>query len=146
MTSTDPQADSAACANPSVGRDQAATRPVRDVMISTPKTLPAAATAGDARTLFSNPKVLSVPLVDGASFAGLLDREDLPESATDEAPIRGFARRSVPTITPERSMQEALDLMASTETVRLVVLADDGRTLRGLLALNHDRDGFCLGS
>lgn len=132
--------------SPSVGRAQAATRPVQDVMISTPKTLPAAATAADARALFINPKVLSVPLLDGTAFAGLLDREDLPETATDGAPIRGFARYTVPTITPDRPMQEALDLMAATEAVRLVVLAEDGSTLRGLLALDHDRTGFCQGS
>lgn len=146
MTSPDRHSAPASPESPSVGRDRAVTRPVRDVMISTPKTLAAAATAADARALFANPKVLSVPLVDGTAFAGLLDREDLPETVTDAGPVRGFARQNVPTTTPDASMGEALDLMTSTETVRLVVLAEDGRTLRGLLALDHDRTGFCQGS
>ena len=146
MTSPDRHSAPTARESPPGGRDQAATRPVRDVMISTPKTLAAAATAADARGLFTNPKVLSVPLVDGTAFAGLLDREDLPETATEGEPVRSFARQNVPTTTPDAPMGEALDLMTSTETVRLVVLAEDGRTLRGLLALDHDRTGFCRGS
>ena len=146
MTSPDRHSAPASRESPSVGRDQRATRLVQDVMISTPKILPAAATAADARALFTNPKVRSVPVLDGTVFAGLLDREDLPGTATDADPIRGFARQNVPTVTPHTSMQEAWDLMAATETVRLVVLAEDGRTLCGLLALDHHRTGFCQGS
>lgn len=136
----------AGCANPSVGEEEAATHSVQDVMITTPKTLPVEATAAEARTVFTNPKVLSVPLLAGSSFAGLLDREDLPETVPPQAPVRELARPGVPTIAPERPMQEALDLMAATETLRLVVLAEDGHTFCGLLALNHHRNGFCLGS
>ena len=146
MTSNHPNPGRPVGESPSVGPPEAATRPVADVMISTPKTLPAGASADEARALFSSPKVLSVPLVDGTEFVGLLDRDDLPQAVMGEAPVREYARRTVPTITPERPMQEALDLMASTEAVRLVVLAEDGATLRGLLALDHDRTGFCQGS
>lgn len=144
MSSSEPHP--APCPGENVARDEAATRPVQDVMIDTPKTLPATATAADAHALFANPKVLAVPLLDGTAFAGLLEREDLPGSVAGEAAVGDYARRSVPTITPDRPMQEALDVMAQAEVVRLVVLAEDGSTLLGLLALDHDRTGFCRGS
>ena len=146
MTSTDPHADPAACANPSMGPDQAATRPVRDVMITTPKTLPADATVAEARALLANPKVLAVPLVDGSAFAGLLEGEDLPAEAGAEHPVRRYARTSVPTITPDQPVRDAWQQMTSAGVVRLVVLGEDGRTLTGLLALDHHRTGFCQGS
>jgi CBS domain-containing protein len=138
---TDPSV--ASCERAQVTLDDAAPRLVRDVMLSAPKTLAGRATLADARAFFDNPKVVSALVVDGDQFVGLLDRSDLPSLLADSTPIRTFSRRDVTTITPDRPVTEAMELLDSRGLSRLVVLADDGRTLAGLLCLDLKRAGFC---
>ena len=146
MTTNDEHSDAAACENPSIGGDQAATRTVGEVMIARPKTLPAKASVQQARELFANPKVLTAVLVDGDKFAGLLDRDSLPEWEPGADSVEVYARTAVATITPERPVSDAVELMHGEDALRLVVLDADGETLRGLLCLDHERTGFCQGS
>lgn len=146
MTSNDEQTDPAQCENPSVGGADAATRTVGEVMITRPKTLPALASVQEARALFTNPKVLTAVLVDGEKFAGLLDRDALPEWEPGANSVGVYARTAVPTITPDRPVSDAVALMEGEDALRLVVLDEDGATLRGLLCVDHERTGFCQGS
>lgn len=136
-------ADVASCVQAQTTRQEAAPQLVGDVMLRTPKTLPGRATIDDARALFANPKVVSALVVDGDKFVGLLDRSDLPSLLAGSTPIRTFVRREVPTITPDRPVSEATDILDAWGLARLVVLAEDGATLAGLLCLDLQRAGFC---
>lgn len=116
---------------------------VGDVMVSRPKTMPATATVGDVRKTFTNPHVISALLVDGTAFAGLINRDDVPADAADDAGSRDFARTDVPTTYPQARVADAIAVLDSSGDRRLVVLADDGVTLAGLICLDETRDSFC---
>lgn len=145
MTSSDQAVDQTACENPSIDAMDSSAHVVGDVMVRRPKTLPVTATAAEARQLFTNPKVRTALVVDGISFAGLLDPDDVPATLADHTPIRDLIRSDVATITPERTMREAIARMTADGAIRLVVLDEDATTLRGLLCLDHERSGFCQG-
>jgi CBS domain-containing protein len=119
------------------------TERVADVMLRRPKTLPADATVADVRALFANPKVMTALLVDGTTFAGVLDREDLPDAAADDEPARKHARADVARVDPGTPVPEARAWLDEHDERRLVVMDADGVTLRGLLCLNKRRTGFC---
>ena len=120
-------------------------RLVREIMVARPKTLPADATVADVRRLFENDSVRTALLVDGARFAGALEREDVPAAAGVEDPAAQFVRDEVATIGPDQPAREAAESMASLGTRRLVVLDEDGVTLRGLVCLTTDLESFCSG-
>jgi CBS domain-containing protein len=131
------------CTNERVTRDVAAGVRVREAMVSSPKTMPADGTVADLRAMFANPHVVSALLVDGPEFVGVVHRDALPDDASDGHPARGLASRDVATIDPDAPLAEALSVLDERAERRLVVLDRDGRTLRGLLCLTGDRDGFC---
>lgn len=143
MIDNDRLEDAATCERAQLPRTEVAAQLVREVMVARPKTLSGDATVAAARAFFANPKVVTAVLVDGAAFAGILDRSDLPVSAPDAAPVRGYARRDVVTTTPSRPMRDALTALDTRSLSRLVVLEDDGVTLAGLLCLDLNRAGFC---
>jgi CBS domain-containing protein len=116
---------------------------VREVMVRRPKTLPASATAGDLRRLFSNAHVMTALLVDGDSFVGAVDRHALPSDLPDTAAARDVAT-SGDVIAPDAPMASAVAELEARGTDRLVVL--EGSNLVGLVCLTKDRDGFCRGS
>lgn len=145
MTADDKVMDAATCDRAQVTRGDAAPQLVRDVMLKSPKTLSADTSVAAAREFFANPKMITALLVDGAAFAGALDRDDLPADAADTAPARPHAHRDVATISPDRCMQDALAVLDEHHTNRLVVIDDDGATLAGLLCLDLQRAGFCQG-
>jgi CBS domain-containing protein len=116
---------------------------VRDVMVARPKTMPATATVADVRQTFANPHVISALLVDGTTFAGVIMRGAVPDTASDTASAREFASTDVPTIRPTTPVAEAVAMLDADGERRLVVLDDDGVTLAGLLCLDESRTGFC---
>jgi len=131
------------CSSVKLRREVAATQSVQDVMVARPKTLPVGATVADLRQLFENSHVRTALLVDGAAFAGMVDREDVPVRAAAEEPARAYARSDVPSVAPDEPMTRALELLDATGALRLAVLDRDGSTLRGLLCLNGQASGFC---
>ena len=131
------------CPNPAVPRNEAPALRVRDVMVSRPKTLPAHATVGELRRLFANGHVRTALLADGAAFAGVVERADVPAGLPEGASARALARHDVQTVGPDTPAAEALEWLEATPERRLVVLDDDGVTLRGLVCLTADRQGFC---
>jgi CBS domain-containing protein len=123
--------------------EQVADRPVSEVMIRRPKSLPADATVADARTLFTNPKVLVAPLVepDGRVLAEL-GRDDLPSAAGDAEHAAAYASEPH-LIAPDATMRAAIDTLTELDGERLVVVDEDGR-LAGMLCLNRSHGRFCM--
>ena len=82
-------------------------------------------------------------LADGERFAGAIERSDVPPDARDDMLARDVAPDHVETIEPDAPVRTALAGMDARQSRRLVVLDADGRTLRGLICLTRDRNGFC---
>ncbi|HEY7632150.1 MAG TPA: CBS domain-containing protein [Thermoleophilaceae bacterium] len=133
------------CANVKVAVGDAADQAVGDVMIKRPKTLPVDATVGDVRKLFENGSVRTGLLVDDGRFRAAIERPNVPDSAADDARAIDFAFTPTAKVHPATPMSEAIALLDSESTRRLVVVDEDGETLRGLVALNSSRSGFCSG-
>jgi CBS domain-containing protein len=117
---------------------------VGEVMISRPKTLPADALVGDARRLFERPNLRTLLLVDNGEFRGAVERDGLPAAAADTDPVARFAEQEPVTATADMPMNEAVLLLERQRERRLVVLDDDGVTLRGLVCANSTATGFCV--
>ena len=132
-----------ASASRTVSRADALTKTVGEVMIRAPKTLPSTATVADVRRAFERPTVRTVLLADGDRFAGAIERGGLPPDAPDPAPALAHAQSDPLTATPNMAMSEAITMLEAREEPRLIVLDDDGATLRGLLCVNASATGFC---
>jgi CBS domain-containing protein len=128
----------------SVELDDALTMTVGEVMIRAPKTLPADAPIGDVRALFERASIRTVLLADGDRFAGVIERDGLPADAPDDAAARAYAQANVRTVTPATAVRDAVPLLDGRDEPRLVVLDEDGVTLRGLLCVNPTATGFCV--
>jgi len=133
------------CVNFTGTREEAAGKRIGDVMVRRPKSLPVDATVGDVRRKLENPSLRNVVLLDGTAFAGLVDRGEVPADAPDSAPAREFAASDVSTTTPDAPVPDVLAAMDAGQRSRLVVLDADGRTLVGLVCLDHTGEGFCGG-
>ena len=131
-------------ASRTVDREDALEQTVGDVMIRAPKTLPSEATVADVRRVFEKPNVRTVLLADDGRFAGLIERDHLPGDAPDSASASAYLDPAPATTTPQTSMREAIELFEVRGEPRLVVLDDDGITLRGLLCGNTTATGFCV--
>src|SRR4051794_38908182 len=126
-----------------MGRDAAAGMLVRGVMVRRPKTLAAGASVGELREHFTNPRVRAALLADDGRFAGAIAPEELPDTAADSEAARDYARLDVPTLPPEATMADALELMDRRGDHRLVVLDGDGARLVGLLCMDRTGTSFC---
>jgi len=133
------------CVNFTSTREQAAGKRIGDLMVRRPKSLPVDATVGDVRRKLENPSLRNVVLLDGTTFAGLVDRGEVPADVPDSTPAREFAACDVPTATPDAPVPDVLAAMDADQLSRLVVLDADGRTFAGLVCLDHTGEGFCGG-
>jgi CBS domain-containing protein len=135
------------CDHPKVGDIRNSSLSVGDVMVTRPKTMPASATVGDLRRTFANPHVISAVLVDGASFAGMVHRAALADLASnnagDDAPARELVDIDTVTVRPSTPLPDAVAILDAAGSRRLVVVADDGTSLAGLLCLDESRSSFC---
>jgi hypothetical protein len=113
---------------------------VRQAMIARPKAVDRAASVGEARILFANPKNRLLLVTADGLYAGHVLREDVPETEPNEAPLLPHVRRDCPQIGPDDSVAAALPLASDAFDNRIVVVGGDGR-LEGLLCLNK-RDGY----
>jgi CBS-domain-containing membrane protein len=130
--------------NGKLTRSEAQELLVRDVMVRRPKTMAADSTVADLRAHFENPRVRTALLADDGRFAGAIAPEELPDSAGGAEPARAYAAADVRTVGPDVPMADALALMERRGDHRLVVLADDGETLVGLLCLDKTGTSFCV--
>jgi CBS domain-containing protein len=127
-----------------IPREETTGLTVGDVMIERPKTLPGDALVGDVRRAFANPSLRTVLLSDDGAFRGAIERDRLPPDAPDEELAAAFADTRPLTTTPATGMPEAIELLEGRVEPRLVVLDEDGVTLRGLLCFSRGADGFCV--
>ncbi|HUA70875.1 MAG TPA: CBS domain-containing protein [Solirubrobacteraceae bacterium] len=124
--------------------DEAAVLTVGEVMISRPKTQSSDAALADVRRAFENPSVRTVLLADDGVFRGAVEREAVPADAPDDAPAMRYADTAPVTATPATPISEAIKLLDGQAEPRLIVLDDDGATLRGLLCFNRGSSEFCV--
>jgi hypothetical protein len=94
--------------------------------------------------LFERPSIRTVLLADGDRFAGVIERDGLPADAPGDAPARAYAQAEVRTVTPAMQVRDVVPLLEGRDEPRLVVLDEDGVTLRGLLCVNPTATGFCV--
>jgi CBS domain-containing protein len=117
---------------------------VGDVMIARPKTQSGDALVADVRLAFENPSVRTVLLADDGVFRGAIERDGVPaEAPADEAAVR-YADTEPVTATPSMPIPEAIKLLDDQSEPRLIVLDEDGTTLRGLLCFNRSSSEFCV--
>ena len=126
-----------------ITREEAVGMLVADVMIANPKTLPSAARVRDVRDVFAKKNVRTVLLVESDAFRGAIERENLPGSVADDEPAARYADASPLATVPQTPMRDVLALLDGRDEPRLVVLDEDGVTLRGLLCADSAGTGFC---
>jgi CBS domain-containing protein len=117
---------------------------VGEVMIARPKTLPGDAAVADVRHAFENPSVRTVLLADDGLFRGAIERDLLPPAAAADEPASRYAEADPVTTTAAVPVAEAIQLLDARPEPRLIVLDDDGATLRGLVCFNRSSSGFCV--
>ena len=127
-----------------IPREEALSLTVGEVMITRPKTLRFDVEVGEVRRAFEHASHRVVLLVDGSTFRGAIDREALDAGTPDTARASSLASRDVVTVTPATPLTEAVKLLDSNREPRLVVLDEDGQTLRGLLCFNQSSASFCV--
>ncbi len=124
--------------------DEAVVLTVGEVMIARPKTQPGDTLVGDVRRAFEQPSVRTVLLADDGVFRGAIERDDVPADAADDEPAITYADTEPVTATPATPIPEAIKLLEDQPEPRLIVLDEDGATLRGLLCFNRGSDEFCV--
>jgi CBS domain-containing protein len=127
-----------------VSREDAQQLPVELVMLHRPKTLPSDATVRDLRGLFARSSIRTALLVDGTAFVATVERSDVPDSAADSEPALDYARRDAQRVTPRTPVSEAMPKLEQTAEGRLVVVDEDGETLRGLMCFKGSAGAFCV--
>jgi CBS domain-containing protein len=127
-----------------IPREEALPLTVGEVMIARPKTFASAVQLGEVRQAFEQSSQRVVLLADGPTFQGAVDRNALDPRAPDTAPAATFARRDVTTVTPSTPLADAVEVLDRNREPRLVVLDEDGHTLRGLLCFNESSASFCV--
>jgi CBS domain-containing protein len=127
-----------------IPREEALPMSVGEIMIARPKTFRSDITVGEVRQAFEQSSQRVVLLVDGSTFRGAIDRNALHPEAPGTAAAVAFARRDVATVTPATPVADAVELLERNREPRLVVLDEDGHTLRGLLCFNQSSASFCV--
>jgi CBS domain-containing protein len=117
---------------------------VGEVMIRQPKTLPADALVADVRRLFERSSIRTVLLADDGRFAGAIERGGVPADAPDTALASEYIDPDPVTVTLGLTVPDAVKLLEGRSEPRLIVLDEDGATLRGLLCVNTTATGFCV--
>jgi CBS domain-containing protein len=128
-----------------ITREVAEQRTVGEVMLPHPKTLGLDATVADLRRLFENHNIRTALLVDGERFVGTVERDDVPDDTASGEPAQSFASYDDVRITPDERVRDVIPQLDASREGRLVVVGDDGTTLRGLLCLSGVEGAFCSG-
>ena len=113
-------------------------------MMARPKTLAGDVLVGDVRRAFELASVRTVLLADDTMFRGAIQRDDLPDDAPADEPVARYAETQPVTATPAMPIPDAIKLLEGQSEPRLIVLDEDGATLRGLLCFNRGSDEFCV--
>jgi CBS domain-containing protein len=127
-----------------IPREQALAMTVGEVMIARPKTLPADARVADVRRMFAQSSQRTVLLAHDGAFRGAIERDRLPPTAPDGDLAQRYADIAPATVTPDMTVEQAVDVLDVRTEPRVIVLDADGVTLRGLLCFNRSTSGFCV--
>lgn len=112
---------------------------VRDVMTPGPRTVESTATATAAARVMRDEDVGLVPIVESDRVTGMVTDRDIAVRVVAEGRspagtrVSDIASRELVTIDPDRSLDEALRLMAKHQVRRLPVVEEDGK-LVGIVA------------
>jgi CBS domain-containing protein len=117
---------------------------VGEVMMPRPKTMPGDVLVADVRRAFELSSVRTVLLADDGVFLGAIRRADLPADAAADEQAAHYADTRPVTATPTMPIRDAIKLLDGLSEPRLIVLDEDGATLRGLLCLNRNSNEFCV--
>jgi CBS domain-containing protein len=116
---------------------------VADVMLRAPRTVAPVATVADARRAFENPRERVLLVACGATYMGVVGRDQLTGEISDRATLGELARRDWARVTPQDTVSRALELLEANGTERLPVVTDGGE-LVGLVCFNRNRACFCI--
>jgi CBS domain-containing protein len=133
------------CKSPRIPSSQALEMTVGEVMIDHPKTLSPEVSVGDVRRAFERASQRTVLLAENGIFRGAIERDGLPADAAEQEPAMRYAETQLPTATPEMPVVQALAMLEQRDEPRLIVLDEDGVSLRGLVCFNRTASGFCRG-
>jgi CBS domain-containing protein len=120
-------------------------QPIEIALNARGRTLAADDAVGLAHELFANSSVRVLPVVEDGRYLGAVDRELLAAAGAD-VPVGLLARPFLPTALGSTSAVEALALLDRSGDTRLVILAEDGETYRGIVCLRSDRLRLCIES
>lgn len=112
-------------------------------MVAQPKTFSIDTTVGEVREAFERGSQRVVLLVEDGCFCGAIERGSLDPAAPADAPAAPFATREVRSVTPSTLIADAVGVLDQNKEPRLIVLDEDGITLRGLLCFNRSSASFC---
>ena len=118
--------------------------PISAAITTRGKELSSAATVGDARAVLENGSVQLVPVLSGATYLGAVSRDVLGADLDPSTPVAGLVAPLVPTALASSPGADAFAELDRAGATRLVVLADDGVTYRGLVCLTSDRERACV--
>jgi predicted transcriptional regulator len=124
--------------------EAAAQLTVAEVMLRRPKTLSVDASVAELRRMFEKQSVRTILLVDGEAFVGTVERDDLPADADDAQPVQPYARADAERVSPDARMVDVIPSLERSREGRLVVVDEDGTTLRGMLCMRSGHDAFCI--
>jgi len=115
---------------------------VADVMLPTPKTLPADTTVAEAREALANQRVQMLLLLDGTAYCGAVTT--IPDEADPAASALRYVDPAAETMAPTEPADIAYRRTTLSPHGRMVVLDSNGE-LVGLVCLNSTRTLFCTG-
>lgn len=115
----------------------------RDVMLSTPDTVPADMTVAEARLLLHNPRLRLLLVAEGDRFAGAISRERLAGESDGGLTLDRLADTQAPRVRPDETVPHVLDLLEANKSERLAVVDDEDRLL-GLVCFNSRKRHFCM--
>jgi CBS domain-containing protein len=94
--------------------------------------------------MFAHSSQRTVLLAQDGVFRGAIERETLSATAADDDRAERYADTAPPTVTPDMTVAQAIELLDARGEPRLIVLDADGVHLRGLLCFNRSSSGFCV--
>ena len=112
---------------------------VHEFMTERPRCVTPETRVSEAAALMASEDVGSLPILEGERLAGVVTDRDIVVRGIAEGkdprgmPVREIATRDPVSVSPEQSLDEALQLMASHQVRRLPVVDEDDR-LVGVLA------------
>jgi CBS domain-containing protein len=124
-------------------RSDLAERPIAETITTRGRELSADDTVATARRLFANRNVRVLPVLEGTTYLGSVERGSI-DGVSDQAPVLLFAAGVVPTALATTPAAEALAELDRTGATRLVVLDGDGAGYVGLVCLRSDRERLCV--